>query len=288
MPALTPAQPQARVVQVVHISDGLCLTQDCAAGQNCSRITQHQQFRLSKCDAADAKQRFRAEESGSSSTDVTLTSTVDPAFRVNVGEVAGPQRELQLWRPCTAGDAQYEQGIGHANEIFRLNSDGALRVKFGTPPAGGPPSFVDCVDVCHAGDAACKSDDAVAAAPAPARARGGLQKGIQFLGKGMEGAFAYDDPRALQSLKNLAATGADHIALTFSWYLNLTESKHFATGPIRPIHGPAPSGLNFANCRWAPPFPGPSYLGHCPGLLETGTCGSTHRDCLLGQHADRS
>ena len=275
-------------MQVVHISDGLCLTQDCAAGQNCSRITQHQQFRLSKCDAADAKQRFRAEESGSSSTDVTLTSTVDPAFRVNVGEVAGPQRELQLWRPCTAGDAQYEQGIGHANEIFRLDSDGALRVKFGTPPAGGPPSFVDCVDVCHAGDAACKTGDAGVAAPAPARARRGLQKGIQFLGKGMEGAFAYDDPRALQSLKNLAATGADHIALTFSWYLNLTESKHFATGPIRPIDGPAPSGLNFANCRWAPPFPGPSYLGHCPGLLETGTCGSTHRDCLLGQHADRS
>jgi hypothetical protein len=32
------------------------------------------------------------------------------------------------------------------------------------------------------------------------------QRGIQFLGKGMEGAFAYDDPRALQSLKNLAAT----------------------------------------------------------------------------------
>ena len=85
------------------------------------------------------------------------------------------------------------------------------------------------------------------------------QRGIHFLGKGMEGAFAYDDPRALQSLKNLASTGADHIALTFSWYLNGTTSRtnhtsdtdegwRFSTGPIRPIDGPAPSGLNFANC----------------------------------------
>ena len=163
------------------------------------------------------------------------------------------------------------------------------------------------------------------------------QRGIQFLGKGMEGAFAYDDPRALQSLRNLASTGADHIALTFSWcgssrfndiqmsaqngattpfesqrheimlcircwsrYLNGTNETHWRfgtgaqrhlflktyllfplfpsenrrldqdrlgtnrdvekrnnkhgtmvfvhTGPIRPIEGPAPSGLNFANC----------------------------------------
>ena len=78
-----------------------------------------------------------------------------------------------------------------------------------------------------------------------------MQKGMQFLGKGMEGGFAYDDPRALQSLKDLAATGTTHIALTFSWYLNGTSDGHsfrFNSGPIRPIDGPAPSGLNFANC----------------------------------------
>ena len=79
------------------------------------------------------------------------------------------------------------------------------------------------------------------------------QRGIQFLGKGMEGGFAYDDPRALQSLRNLAATGASHIALTYSWYLNTTTTHNpstfrFNAGPIKPIDGPAPSGLNFANC----------------------------------------
>ena len=39
---------------------------------------------------------------------------------------------------------------------------------------------------------------AVALSPPPSAPA--LQRGIQFLGKGMEGAFAYDDPRALQSL----------------------------------------------------------------------------------------
>ena len=94
-----------------------------------------------------------------------------------------------------------------------------------------------------------KSDDSPP--PLPLKHDDGLQRGIQFLGKGMEGAFSFDDPRALQSLKNLAATGADHVALTFSWYLNGTSDGHsfrFNSGPIRPIDGPAPSGLNFANC----------------------------------------
>ena len=284
-------QWQHSLVQIVHMTDGMCLSQACASGHNCSRILQHNQFDLAQCDAAESRQRFLLQNSSDSGA-VILTSSIDEAFRVNVGEVSALQKPLQLWRPCTKGDEPYEKGIGFSNEIFRLDSEGGLRVKFGMQ------SFVDCVDVCHAGSMACgdkppvKTDDgggdlqvrllhqcvqchahciiATTCLHSHVRVRACAcsQRGIQFLGKGMEGAFAYDDPRALQSLKNLASTGADHIALTFSWYLNGTTSRtnhtsdsdrydhssdtdegwRFSTGPIRPIDGPAPSGLNFANC----------------------------------------
>ena len=85
---------------------------------------------------------------------ITITSGVDEAFRLNVGEVSGPYKDLQLWRPCNAGDAAYEKGIGYGNEIFELASAnwkrGTLRVKFGVNA-----SFTECVDVCKVGDAAC-------------------------------------------------------------------------------------------------------------------------------------
>ena len=77
-----------------------------------------------------------------------------------------------------------------------------------------------------------------------------LHKGMHFLGKSFEGTYAYDDPRALQSLKNMASAGVTHVTFTFSWYLNMTTkngTRTFPTGPINRVTGPAPSGVIYAN-----------------------------------------
>ena len=73
---------------------------------------------------------------------------------------------------------------------------------------------------------------------------------MHFLGKSFEGSYAYDSPQALQSLKNMADAGVTHVTFTFCWYLNATRSQQgwrFATGPIVPVPGPAPSGVIYAN-----------------------------------------
>ena len=139
------------LVQIVHVADGMCLSQACTPDHNCSRILQHNQFDLEQCDIVESRQRFLVKNSSDSAATggVILTSSIDEAFRVNVGEVSASQKPLQLWRPCASGDEPYEKRIGFSNEIFRLDSEGGLRVKFGTH------SFVDCVDVCHAGSMAC-------------------------------------------------------------------------------------------------------------------------------------
>eukprot|EP01051_Picozoa_sp_SAG22_P010375 SAG22_NODE_932_length_6448_cov_7.053709_3_plen_200_part_00 len=162
---------RSKLVHIVHEADGLCLTQRVQAassrietqpiGRSLS-IMQHNQFELAKCDAtaaAAAYQLWLIEQSSANDSAITITSTVDRAFRVNVGEGSSPQneKEFQLWRPCFPADQAYEKSIGYSNKIFKLDAagGGALRVKFGTVPFGSSPSYTDCVDVCEAGSTAC-------------------------------------------------------------------------------------------------------------------------------------
>ena len=128
----------------------VCACPVCTVNQahNCSAshpaVFEHVQLELAKCDAASKLQRWMVEpagvddQAGQLST-VTIASSVDSSFVMNVGEDDYTELELQLY-PKQSGSAS-------ENELFRLDASGMLQASI--THKGG------CMDVCEAGSPHC-------------------------------------------------------------------------------------------------------------------------------------